>query len=255
MATADDADAIIKRGTDLRREGRDREALEQFRQAAAIHETPRVTAQIAFAEQALGLWVEAEAHLGEALEHRSDPWIQKNLTLCENTLGVIRAHIGRIDVWGTPDSADVIINDKRVGDLPFARPVGISSEEITLVIRAPGYIDYAKVLQIKTGTLVREHVELRTTPPPPVAKADLPRLQIEPKPPVESAKGIAVAETAPPMASQNDGGYRPYGRWWLWTALGVIVAGVGTAVFLANRNGGGGSDGCTDATKCTSTWK
>jgi hypothetical protein len=77
-AAAEDVDALIKHGNDLRRKGRDRDALAEFQRAAQINETPRVTAQMALAEQALGLWVEAEGHLTKALGHERDPWIAKN---------------------------------------------------------------------------------------------------------------------------------------------------------------------------------
>ncbi len=65
-ALSEDLDAILRKGNELRRVGRDREALAEFQRAARIANTARVNAQIALAEQALGLWVEAETHMAKA---------------------------------------------------------------------------------------------------------------------------------------------------------------------------------------------
>src|SRR5947209_3601580 len=73
------ADAAIRRGVDLRKQGRDMDALEEFRKAYAAARSPRALAQIALAEQALGRWVDAESDLDQALASKSDPWIRKNV--------------------------------------------------------------------------------------------------------------------------------------------------------------------------------
>jgi len=86
QARAEDVESLIKKGTELRRVHRDREALAEFRKAAAIEETPRVLAQIALAEQALGIWVDAEAHLKKALAAESDAWIRKNAGVLRGAL-------------------------------------------------------------------------------------------------------------------------------------------------------------------------
>jgi hypothetical protein len=173
-ARAEDVDAIMKRGTDLRRQGRDQEALVEFRRAAAIEETPRVLAQIGLAEQALGIWVDAEAHLGKALAAADNPWIRKNRTILGDALEVIKAHVGTVEVWGSPDGAEVVIDGRTVGHLPSVDSVRVAAEEVSLEVRAPGHATVTRTLHVKLGGLVRERVELRTLPPPapaPVAAA------------------------------------------------------------------------------------
>src|ERR1700755_329211 len=54
-------EALLHEGVSLRRQGRDEEALEVFRRAHAEAPTPRTSAQMALAAQAVGNWVEAEA--------------------------------------------------------------------------------------------------------------------------------------------------------------------------------------------------
>src|SRR5262249_54024680 len=53
------ADALVAEGVELRRTHRDEEAYERFRRALAIADSPRTHAQLGFAAQALGRWVEA----------------------------------------------------------------------------------------------------------------------------------------------------------------------------------------------------
>jgi hypothetical protein len=59
LAMADEAEDLVRKGVDLRREGRDQNALETFRKANQLASTPRTVAQMGLAEQALGRWTDA----------------------------------------------------------------------------------------------------------------------------------------------------------------------------------------------------
>jgi hypothetical protein len=161
IARCEDLDTILKKGNELRAKGRDREALEEFQRAALINDSPRVTAQIALAEQALGMWAEAGADLNKALAADSDPWIAKNRAALERARGTIRQHVATLEVWGAPDGAEVLVDGQVVGRLPQVGPLGIATDEIELQVRAPGYAETNRTLRTRIGSLVREHVELR----------------------------------------------------------------------------------------------
>src|SRR5258708_10427967 len=75
---SDSADALLRRGVQLRREHRNGEALDVFQRAVAVSPTPTARAQVALAEEALGRWVEAELDLGAALGTVDCSWIAKN---------------------------------------------------------------------------------------------------------------------------------------------------------------------------------
>jgi hypothetical protein len=185
-ARCEDLDAILKRGNELRAKGRDREALEEFQRAALINDSPRVSAQIALAEQALGMWTEASADLNKALAADSDPWIAKNRTALERARGTIRQHVATLEVWGAPDGAEVLVDGQVVGRLPQVGPLGIATDEIELQVRAPGYAETNRTLRTRVGSLVREHVELRRSLHPatkPVASEDSPPPIAPPPPP------------------------------------------------------------------------
>src|SRR5260370_22221284 len=99
-AHADDADDLIHKGIELRKQGKDQDALEAFRRANALSPTLRAQAQLGFAEQALGRWVDAYEHIEAALRGAGDPWIAKNRPVLEASLLTIRKHVGELEILG-----------------------------------------------------------------------------------------------------------------------------------------------------------
>jgi tetratricopeptide (TPR) repeat protein len=239
---ADDVDALVKQGVEFRRQGREKDALEVFRRAAAIKATPRVLAQMAFAEQALGQWIEAEAHVKSALENKNDRWIEKNTAVIEGALKNIESHLGTLEIWGTPAGAEVLVDGQSMGTLPSSgalrRPIG----EVTVTVRQPGYVEATRVLQVQRGGLVRENIDLHPLPPRPPAAQD-PQAGEG----AASTSGSAVSlERAPSAdhsdASDTDGGgevRRPiYERWWFWTLVGAVAIGAGAGAYVLTRHDG-----------------
>jgi len=255
-AFGEDADALLKKGLELRRQARDREALEVFRRAAQIKETARLTAQIAMAEQALGSWVDAEVDLKRALENTTDSWIQKNRALLEHDLVVIREHLSTVEVWGAPEGAEVTMDGKVVGRLGSLSPVRVASEEVALQVQAPGYADFKKTLHFTVGEYVRQRVDLRRLPPP-LARADA--AAANPGDPPAKRRGaspLPTLVTGPERTAPQPEPERPspiYGRWWFWTLVGAVAIGAGTGAFLLVNRGKQSPDTCVGMT-CTSTW-
>jgi hypothetical protein len=221
-----DVDAVIKKAVGLRREGKDREALAELQQASASGKQPRLSVQIGLAEQALGLWVAAERDLKEGLAHPTDTWIKKNRRALDESLGFIVNHLATLDVWGTPEGAEVSVNGESLGALPLAGPQRVPGESLRLVVKAKGFESLTKTLEMKPGDNLREHVVLTSVelaPPPLVAQ----------EPP---APGLLLkAPVQPDKAEKSDEGGSVFGTWWFWTVAGVLVAGGATAVFLATR--------------------
>src|SRR5262245_34030320 len=90
-AQAGEADDLVKQGVEQRRQSHDQQALELFKRAYAIDPAPRTLAQIGFAEQALGVWADAETHLGAALARGDDAWIKKNQAVIRKSLDAVAA--------------------------------------------------------------------------------------------------------------------------------------------------------------------
>jgi hypothetical protein len=237
-AGGDDVDALVNHGVELRKAGKDREALTEFQRAAQTSRTPRVVAQIALAEMALGTWVDAEEHLLEALAHPDDPWIKKNLGALEKARSTADTHLGSLDIWGTPAGAEVAVDGRVAGVFPLAKPIRLAAGTVTVTVRAAGYFTATRTLQVEAADLVREHVDLS-----PVAAAPPPaRVELAPKPESAGAESTPVVtqkagstEQLPAPAPETKPLLK---QWWLWTIVGVVVAGgaIATIGILNNRD-------------------
>ena len=237
---AADVDAIIKKAVELRQQGKEQEALAELRRAAAIANPPRLSAQTGFAEQALGLWAAAEKHLKEALDQGADPWIAKHRARIEQSLAFVRDHLATLDVWGSPEGAEILVNGEPMGTLPLASPLRVAAGTTQLSVRAKGFTPALRTLELAAGSNERERVVLLAQELPPPGEAS--PATTTPGPAESLLSQPAPAEEHPSIAR----------RWWFWTAAGVVVAGGVTAIILATHKSG---DGCTagPATTC-STW-
>ena len=154
------ADALIAHGLELRRDGRDEEALKLFRQAYALAPSPRSLAQVALAEQALGQWVAADDDMASALHSSDDPWIARNASALNKALLVIRSHTGQIMILGTPAGADVRINGNVIGRLPLAHPGRVPAGDVLVTVEAPGYESISRKVSVAANALDRETIDL-----------------------------------------------------------------------------------------------
>jgi len=167
-----DAEALIAQGIELRRQGKDAEALEVFKRAAETHSTPRALAQIGLAQQALGQWVASEAHLKLALDHPNNPWIGRNRDTLGRSLSAVAEHLGSVEVNCEVAGASVTVNGVPAGTIPLAAPLRVVAGSAVLEVTAAGYHPLTRNLQVSAGSLARETVTLvpmrATTETPPV---------------------------------------------------------------------------------------
>jgi hypothetical protein len=233
-----DVEAIIRQGVALRKEGKDREALVEFRRAAAVQRTPHAVAQMGLAEGALGIWVDAEADLQEALRATDNSWIRKNRSVLDETLKTIDQHLGSVFVWGTPEGAEVLINGRVVGTLPTTKPVRVPVGDARLAVRAKGYLDGGRPIEVRAADRTSEEIELvavTTAPPAALSLAAAPPAPPAATPAV-SVKTSLEAEPAPAETPEEPSASPVYKRWWFWTAVGVLVAGGVTTALVLGRD-------------------
>ncbi|MBX7194177.1 MAG: tetratricopeptide repeat protein [Sandaracinaceae bacterium] len=182
---------LVEQGISLREQGRDAEALVLFEQAYAQTSSPRALAQIALAEQALGRFVEAEAHLADALAQSTDAFIRRNRAHLEGALEEIRLRVGDLEVVGGRPGAEVILGGVAVGVLPLDAPVRVVAGSVAVEVRAPGFERFIDTVQVRGGgsTTVRaELVPLAGTRVPPREEEREREVAIE-EPPATSAPG------------------------------------------------------------------
>src|SRR5437867_6457532 len=88
---AEQAEALIREGVQLRAHDKAGEALLVFEKAYQVSRTPRTAAQLGLCELELGHFVAADRHLGEALAGAEHPWVRKNKATLKKSLDSARA--------------------------------------------------------------------------------------------------------------------------------------------------------------------
>ena len=236
-AEPDDAvDRAYHTGIELRRHGDNRGALREFRRAYATKPNPRTLAQVGLAEQALGIWVDAEAHIGEALNAAGDSWIAKNGATLREALVTVAAHLGTLEVESDTAGVALEINGVAAGTLPLPRPVRVAAGTAVLSAHAPGFFPVQRVATVAPGQLAHEQIEMiRITKVKP-AEATANATVVPPTQDASSGAGAAGAalgaqRTEAPVATQPppvDSGH--WQRPAAWVALGLAAASLGTGV-------------------------
>lgn len=146
---------LIERGIELRQEGHDEEAAEIFARAWEGTRDARALAQLALAEQALGRWVEAHAHLREALATSAE-WVERHRATLQGALATIEEHLGRLEVDVSEDSATVRVDGRPVGEMPAYVAVGT----VVVEVEAPGHVAVQRTVQTEAGRLTRVSLAL-----------------------------------------------------------------------------------------------
>ena len=182
------------------------------------------------------MWIEANTHLSQALEHERDPWIIKNRKALDGARTTIQGHLCRVEIWGTPGGAEISLEGKPAGTLP-SLTVWVNPGKASLTARAEGFLSIERSLEAPAGGRVREHVALL---PRPAAIANRPPEggdSLAPRPAPSDLtlvdKPTPISETPPPPRAETG-----RTRWWLWTAIGVgVLAAGGTGAWLlTHRN-------------------
>ncbi len=169
-----EAESHVTKGIELREQGHDDAALDEFRKAYALAPAPRTRAQIALAEQALGSWLAAEDDLKEALRASSDPWIVKNGQPLRDALAVIGQHLGTLELRFLPESArggDVLIDGARRAGVPLEAPLRVEAGQRALEVRVTGDYPVSRTVVVPAGGIARETIELHPQHDAPAAAA------------------------------------------------------------------------------------
>ncbi len=216
-----EAERLIRRGIELRKAHDDPGAVPLFQKAYDLIQSPRAAGQLGLAEQALGRWEEAEQHVREALQADGDAWVAKNHATLAGALGVIEGHLGRVEVIGDPEGAEVLVNGRTVGHLPLPEAVAVSAGSVDIELHAPGYESAQRTITV--GAAQYQRVVLR------LAKAAEPVGAVDTPPAAPAGDASRAPEpTAPPPMPAGKIQARPVteGRSTARTALDWTVAGL-----------------------------
>lgn len=218
------AEDLIKQGLELRRAGRDSDALAKFEAAYNQSKTPRAAAQWGLCLQAVSRWSEADPLLAEALSATQDPWVKKNRDVLKDSQEAVKAHVGRIEVLGDPMGAAVTVAGRLVGNLPLPAAVTVNEGSVDVEVSASGYKRAVRTLTVNGASYQRvvlrlEPVAVESTAPPAVAQAT-PELANEP--------GLNISATP----ATSEAGRPIIKNPWFWAGAGVVVLGAIAAVVI-----------------------
>jgi PEGA domain-containing protein len=159
-----DSESHIQQGVELRRTGRNADALVEFQKAYALDPTPRARAQIALALQALGDWLGAEHWLEDALKAENDPWIEQYRTTLVGAMATIGAHLGRLYIETSAKEGEVLVNGASVHALPVGESIPVVPGTLDVVVRATGYQPARRAVEVAAGAEVHVAFELKPVP-------------------------------------------------------------------------------------------
>jgi hypothetical protein len=198
---AAESEPHIQRGIELRRLGRNGEALVEFQRAYDVLPTPRARAQIALALQALGDWLGAEGWLEQALQEENDPWIEQYRGVLVGARATIRAHLGRLYVETNVKEGEVLVNGVLAHSLPLSEPIRVNTGALEVVVQAPSFASAHRIVSVAADTDVHETFTLV----PLAAPSPSPR---------PSVAGLG------PRAAIDSSDASPRSRWGGYVALG-----------------------------------
>lgn len=218
-----EATAVAQQGLVARREGRDADALAAFERSLSIVERASVRAQLGFAQQALGRWVDAERTL-ERASQLDDPWVRRYRATIDRSLADVRAHLGSLSISVEPAPSEVLVDGVALVSNTGA-PIRVAIGTVTVTARREGYFPIERTVTIRAGETATETIVLRARP---VETVEAPRV-IE-----RRVERVTPRREAPRRAVTSDA------RWWI---AGTATAGSGalalgaSAVLWALREG------------------
>jgi tetratricopeptide (TPR) repeat protein len=209
------AAALVDEGMSLQAAGSLQPALDKYKEAQTIHPTPRAQAQMGLTEESLGDLGAAERDLAQAVSMRKDPWIKENRRRLQAAIQRIKRQVATLDIQGSPEGAEVIVNGRSQGTLPLVGPVRIAGGSITVQAKKEGYNDFEHVLDLPARGKRVVRIEMDRAPAPvaapiPVAAPQpapaeaVPALTAEPQQPVPAELPPPEEQPAQPKSSQAD---------------------------------------------------
>ena len=226
---AEQAEALIHEGVELRAHDQTARALEVFEKAYQLSRTPRTAAQLGLCELELARYVEAQRHLLEALASPDHPWIAKNKPILMRQLATAAANVGELVLTVSPSGADILLNGKQLDRSLAGSAIPVEKGLVEVEVRAPGYQPAHEAITIRGGQREQRTYLLLPEQAQQVAAAT----PLEAAPP--AAGGMVDLATVPPPPGETARKERIAAWITGGAAVGALALGVGEAFNAASE--------------------
>lgn len=245
-APVSEEDKLLDKGADLRAAGDEVHAVLELQKAYDLNHSPKAAAQLGLSEWALGRWVDAEAHVTEALRASNDPYLRdrQRRQVLEQALRTIKTHLGNLEITGEPEGAEVVVAGQVVGKLPLPSPLRVATGQIDVEVSAAGYLPATRTVQIAASQYQRVLIRLERKPIGPLVTAAAA--------PVPAVPPAALSAEPAPLPSGVS--WRRVAKWSaLGGAIGMLGLGVTEHVIQRQKICDAGDDACNDASQSAKT--
>ena len=219
-----EADALIAKGLELRRQEKQIDALDLFQRAHAIAPSPRTLGQMGLVEASLQRWAAAEAHVTAALATPNDPWVRKNRGFLDQAFATAKGHMGELEIIAPPGT-EISIDGKPMGSLPAIPVIRRSEGQVVVAASSVGFQDFTKTVSIVGGARTSLAIVLD---------------------PVESRPAVALAPPVPLVTSPPPAPLAESRRssWKTWTGSILVATGAGLLAWGIAWIAVDGNDAC-----------
>ena len=203
------------------------EARARFLEAHTLYPNARTLRALGKVEYELRHYVESVNYLEQALSGTVRPLTAEMQADVQEVLSKARGYVARYKIAVTPKDAELFLDGKKV-ELPSDGVLMLNVGDHTLLARAEKHQPMQSRISVAGG----EEMELSFALIPEAA--------------TDLSPAAAAATTTPTTADDNaattshaqtDNESSVFGKWWLWTGAGVILAGaVVTGVLLAQQD-------------------
>jgi hypothetical protein len=212
------ADPALDGARELREKGDDEGVIRVLGEAYTKNPKPRYLFEMSQAHQALGQWVQAEAHLQSALAARDDAWIARYAPMLEEALAKVRARLGTLEIRTQPaDGLEVAVNGVTVGRTPLA-PLRVVVGTAVVEVRGAGFVEIRRPVEIRAQLVSREQFSMVAAAPPLQ-----PVVAVEPAPAPPPRADVVAAPAPAPTVSAG-----PPALTWVLGAVALVGVGAGT---------------------------
>jgi tetratricopeptide (TPR) repeat protein len=199
--------ATIDRALEEYQLGNFQEARDQFARAHTLYPNARTLRGLGFTAFELRAYVEAVGQLEQALGSTVKPLEGQLRQETQDMLERARSYVGELSLQLTPPNAVVIVDGIRRAEADAVMRLDVGDHVIE--VRAEGYLAERRAVRVQGGQQQRLDVTLSK---------------------------VALS-SAPPISQDRRSEQPVYKRWWLWTVVGVVVAGAvtGLAIGLSKK--------------------